>query len=155
MDLSQGLRDTVAMLQHKARGKSVGMALTIQDELPKVLAIGGDLNQIWTNLIENALDAVPASGRVDVSASAERGGVIVRVVDDGPGIPDEIREKIFDAFFTTKEAGKGTGLGLEITRRLVLANGGDIEFDSLPGHTEFRVMLKRAPAVPPAATAQS
>ncbi|MEQ1756935.1 MAG: ATP-binding protein [Vicinamibacterales bacterium] len=145
LDLAQGLRDSVSILQHKARARSVTLNLTLQPGLPRVLAIGSDLNQAWSNLVDNALDAAPSPGHVDVSATAERGGVIVRVVDDGPGIPDNIREKIFDAFFTTKGPGKGTGLGLEMTRRLVFRNGGDIEVDSAPGRTEFRVLLKKAP----------
>jgi signal transduction histidine kinase len=150
MDLSQGLRDTVSLLQHKARARSVTLTVDIQEDLPRVLAIGGDLNQVWTNLIDNALDAAPASGHVEVSARAELGGVLVAIVDDGPGIPDNVREHIFDAFFTTKGPGKGTGLGLEISRRLVLRNNGDIDVNSVPGHTAFRVLLKpaKAPASP-------
>jgi len=153
MDVSQGLRDSVSLLQHKARDRSVTLGLSIQEALPRVRAIGGDLNQVWTNLVDNALDAAPPSGHVDVTATAEPNGVVVRIVDDGGGIPEDIRERIFDAFFTTKGVGKGTGLGLEITRRLVLRNNGDIEVDSEPGRTEFRVLLQRAPdTVPQAAS---
>ncbi len=142
MDIAQGLHDSVALLQHKARSRSVTLALSLPPSMPRVKAIGSDLNQVWTNLVDNALDA--ASSHVHVTASAARGGVLVSVVDDGPGIPAEIRERIFDAFFTTKGVGKGTGLGLETARRLVLRNSGDIEVDSRPGHTEFRVLLPAA-----------
>jgi signal transduction histidine kinase len=152
MDVAQGLRDSVAMLQHKAREKSVTLGVAIDDRLPPALAIGSDLNQVWTNLIDNALDAAPPAGSVTVSAKAEQGGVVVRVVDNGPGIPRDIRERIFDAFFTTKGVGKGTGLGLEVTRRLVLRNNGDIEVDSEPGHTEFRVLLRVARGQTPGPT---
>jgi len=152
MDVAQGLRDSVSMLQHKARNKSVALGVTIEDRLPAALAIGSDLNQIWTNLIDNALDAAPAAGSVQVSAKSEQGGVVVRVVDNGPGIPRDIRERIFDPFFTTKGVGKGTGLGLEVTRRLVLRNNADIEVDSEPGRTEFRVLLRVAPSQTPRPT---
>jgi Signal transduction histidine kinase regulating C4-dicarboxylate transport system len=99
------------------------------------------LNQIWGNLIDNALDAVGDKGCVDITAKKERGQVVVRVVDNGAGIPPAVRERIFDPFFTTKPMGQGTGLGLDIVRRLVLHNGGMIEVDSMAGRTEFRVTL--------------
>jgi signal transduction histidine kinase len=145
VDLSQGLRDSVALLLHKARKKSIGVAISVGDDIPRVKAIGSDLNQIWTNLIDNAIDAAPESGHVDISARREANFVVVSVVDDGHGIPAEIRDRIFDAFFTTKPVGQGTGLGLEITRRLVRRNQGDIDFVSEPGRTEFRVSLPVAP----------
>ena len=100
------------------------------------------MNQVWSNLIDNALDAAPASsGRVQVTAKAGQGTVIVRVIDNGPGIPDEIRGRIFDPFFTTKPVGQGTGLGLEIVQKLVVHNGGEVAVDSKPGRTEFRVTV--------------
>ena len=145
MDLSQGLRDSVALLLHKARRKSVGVTIDVGDDLPRVRAIGSDLNQVWTNLIDNAIDAVPESGHVEISARRELNFVVVSVTDDGPGIPADIRDRIFDAFFTTKPVGQGTGLGLEIARRLVHRNQGDIDVASQPGRTEFRVSLPVAP----------
>jgi signal transduction histidine kinase len=141
VDLSIGLRDSVALLLHKARKKSVGVNITLESGLPPVRAIGGDLGQIWTNLLDNAIDAVPDSGQVTISAGRHRDFVIVRVVDNGSGIPPEINEKIFDPFYTTKPPGQGTGQGLDIVRRLVRRNNGDIEFESGPGRTEFRVTL--------------
>jgi signal transduction histidine kinase len=99
------------------------------------------LNQVWQNLIDNALDAVPESGHVTVTASRGDQSVIVQVVDDGPGIPPEVRDRIFDPFFTTKAIGEGTGLGLDIVQRLVRRHGGEIEVQSQPGRTEFRVTL--------------
>jgi signal transduction histidine kinase len=110
-------------------------------DLPRVRGFVGELNQIWANLIDNALDAVAAGGRVDVRASRERSQVIVQIVDDGPGIPAAIRERIFDPFFTTKSVGAGTGLGLDIVRRLIRHNDAEISVDSRPGRTEFRVAL--------------
>ena len=144
MDLTPSLGDTVAVLKAKARSKSVEVIVSVQPALPRVLGFAGELNQIWANLIDNALDAVPANGRVEVTANRERQRVVVRVVDDGPGIPAEIRERLFEPFFTTKPVGKGTGLGLDIVRRLVSHNDGEIEFETAPGRTEFRVSLPLA-----------
>jgi signal transduction histidine kinase len=141
IDLSQGLRDSVALMLHKARRKSIGVTISIDESLPHVCAIGGDLNQIWTNLIDNAIDAAPEAGHVEISARREPKFVVVRVVDDGPGIPPDFRERIFDPFFTTKPVGQGTGLGLETARRLTHRNEGDIDVVSQPGRTEFRVSL--------------
>ncbi|MET0168129.1 MAG: ATP-binding protein [Vicinamibacterales bacterium] len=141
MDLSQGLRDSAALLLHKARKKSVGVTINLDERLPQIRAIGSDLNQVWTNLIDNAIDAAPEAGHVEISARRELKFVVVRVVDDGPGIPPDIREQIFDPFFTTKPVGQGTGIGLEIARRYVHRNEGDIDVVSQPGRTEFRVSL--------------
>ncbi len=141
IDLSQGLRDSVALMLHKARKKSIGVTINVEERLPHVLAIGSDLNQVWTNLIDNAIDAAPEAGHVEISARRELKFVVVRVVDDGPGIPADIRERIFDPFFTTKPVGQGTGIGLEIARRYVHRNEGDIDVVSQPGRTEFRVSL--------------
>jgi signal transduction histidine kinase len=141
VDLGLGLRDTVAVLGSKAREKSVAVAIDLEAGLPKVRGFAGELNQIWGNLIENALDAAPQSGGVQVAASREEERVVVRIIDNGPGIPAQIRERIFDPFFTTKPQGQGVGLGLDIARRLVRHNDGVIEFESKPGRTEFRVAL--------------
>lgn len=139
VDVRQGLADTLAVLNAKARGKSVSVSLDAPADLPRIPGFGGELNQVWANLVDNALDA--ARGRVDVSASVQYQSVVVRVVDDGPGLPAEIRERIFDPFFTTKPVGQGTGLGLDIARRIVRKHKGEIEADSRPGRTEFRVTL--------------
>jgi signal transduction histidine kinase len=141
VDVSQGLGNTVAVLKSKARGKSVAVSVRVEPDLPRVRGYAGELNQIWGNLIDNALDAVPESGRVEVVAGRESGKVVVRIADNGPGIPAEIRERIFDPFFTTKPAGLGTGLGLDIVRRLVQHNEGEISVESQPGRTQFQVTL--------------
>ena len=144
VNLTKGLSDTIAVMAAKARGKSVSVKIDVPGDLPPVRGFGGELNQIWANLVDNALDAVGDGGRVTVSARVDAGKVIVRVIDDGPGIPTDVRNRIFDPFFTTKEVGKGTGLGLDIVRRLVDRNDGLIEVDSAPGRTEFRVTLPAA-----------
>jgi signal transduction histidine kinase len=148
VDLRPSLGDTVSVLNSKAREKSVAVTLEVDAELPKVRGFAGELNQIWGNLIDNALDAVANGGQVNVSALRDDHKVVVRILDDGPGIPGEIRDRIFDPFFTTKPQGQGTGLGLDIVRRLVRHNDGAIEFESRPGRTEFRVMLPIAESRP-------
>jgi signal transduction histidine kinase len=139
VDVGQGLSDTLAVLNAKARGKQVGVSLEVEADLPRIQGFGGELNQVWANLVDNALDA--ASGHVTVAAGRRGQSVVVRVVDDGPGLPAEIRERIFDPFFTTKPVGQGTGLGLDIARRIVQKHQGQIEVDSRPGHTQFSVTL--------------
>ncbi len=141
VDLGLSLANTVTVLRAKARQKSATVAIELEAGLPRVRGFAGELNQIWGNLIDNALDAVEEGGHVEVKASREGERVVVRIVDDGPGIPAAIRERIFDPFFSTKPMGQGTGLGLDIVRRLVRHNDGVIEVDSKPGRTEFRVAL--------------
>jgi len=141
VDVGKGLIDTLAVMGAKARGKSVSMTVDVPDNLPRVRGFGGELNQVWGNLVDNALDAVAEGGRVAVTARVESGKVVVRVTDNGSGIPAEVKSRIFDPFFTTKPVGKGTGLGLDIVRRLVDRNNGLIEVDSEPGRTEFWVTL--------------
>jgi signal transduction histidine kinase len=141
VDLGSSLGDTVAVLQSKARAKSVDVSVEVQCDVPRVLGFAGELNQIWGNLIDNALDAVAPHGRVAVLASREDQRVVVRIIDDGPGIPAQNLARIFDPFFTTKPMGQGTGLGLDIVRRLVRHNDGSIDVESKPGRTEFRVAV--------------
>jgi signal transduction histidine kinase len=141
VDLTRSLSDTVAVLNAKAKSKAASVRVLIDPDVPRVRGFGGELNQIWANLIDNALDAIADGGGVDVTARRDRDRVIVQVIDNGPGIPDDIRERLFDPFFTTKPIGKGTGLGLDIVRRLVAHNDGVIELETVPGRTEFRVTL--------------
>jgi signal transduction histidine kinase len=139
--VGDGLRNTLAVLRSKAQSKSLAVDIRVDDDLPEVDGFGGELNQVWMNLIDNAIDASPESGHVEVTATREGDEVIIHVVDNGPGIPQEVRDRIFDPFFTTKPVGQGTGLGLDISRRLVQRHNGQIELTSQPGRTEFRVLL--------------
>ena len=141
VDLAQGLGNTVTILRAKAKAKSASVSVDVEPNLPRVRGFVGELNQVWANLIDNALDAISQAGHVQIAARREAVGVVVRVIDDGPGIPADIRERIFDPFFTTKPVGLGTGLGLDIVRRLVKHNEGLIEVASQPGRTEFCVTL--------------
>ncbi len=141
VDIRRGIADTFTMLGAKTRRKSVEVLVELDEDLPRAFAIGAELNQVWMNLIDNALDAVPERGHVSVSATRELDHVVVRIIDDGPGIPAEIQGRIFDPFFTTKGVGQGTGLGLDIVRRLLVRHNGEIAVESAPGRTEFQVRL--------------
>jgi signal transduction histidine kinase len=144
VEISKGIEDTVVILGDKARGKSVAVTLDVPPGLPRVRGVAAEINQIWMNLIDNAIDAAPSNGHVNVTATQEGAQVVVRVVDDGPGIPEDILGNIFDPFFTTKSVGEGTGLGLEIVRRMVQWHNGEIDVDSRAGRTEFCVKLPLA-----------
>lgn len=141
VDMGPSLRDTVAVLQSKAREKQIEVSVELPSDLPPVLGYAGELNQVWGNLIDNALDAVDRDGFVKVSASREEQRVVVRIVDNGSGISAKDLARIFDPFFTTKPIGHGTGLGLDIVLRLVRHNDGAINVESREGRTEFRVSL--------------
>jgi signal transduction histidine kinase len=141
VDIARGLTDTVAMLESKLRSKSLRVRIETAEDLPTVFAFGSELNQVWEKLIDNAIDAAPMGGNVTLTAARRGDFVVVRVMDDGAGIPGEHHARIFDPFFTTKPVGLGTGLGLDIARRFVDRNNGDLDFTSQPGHTVFRVRL--------------
>ena len=117
------------------------MRLEVEPDLPPVRGTGGELNQVWMNLIDNALDAIDEEGRVEIDVRTELDRVVVRVIDDGPGISEEVLPRLFDPFFTTKPPGEGTGLGLDTAHKLVSRHRGEIEVESRPGRTEFRVRL--------------
>lgn len=145
--IGRGLSDTVTVLRSKAKFTSVAVELQVAANLPAVDGYGGELNQVWANLLDNAIDAAPG-GHVRVKADAEGGKVVVRVIDDGSGIPPDIVTRIFDPFFTTKEIGQGTGLGLDIARRIVQRHHGEIDMSTGPGGTEFRVTLPASASTP-------
>jgi signal transduction histidine kinase len=138
-DVREGLESTLTMLGHKLKGVSVERDYA--DALPKIWASAGELNQVWTNLLDNAAEAVDGRGRIVVGAYGDGDLVVVEIADDGPGIPREIQSRIFEPFFTTKQIGNGTGLGLDIVRRIVVAHSGEVAFDSGPGETRFVVRL--------------
>jgi signal transduction histidine kinase len=141
VDVRVGLEDTLSLLGHKLREKRIAIARDFEGDLPLIEASGPELNQVWTNLIDNAVDALPAGGRLELAARRIGNRLCVEIADDGPGIPAETQSRIFDPFFTTKPVGEGTGLGLDIARRLVLRHHGEIRLRSEPGDTRFQVML--------------
>jgi signal transduction histidine kinase len=144
VDIAAGLSNTVTVLKAKARAKSATVVVDAEPGLPRARGFAGELNQIWANLIDNALDAIPEGGRVEATARREGNKMVVRVTDNGAGIPPQVRERMFDPFFTTKPIGQGTGLGLDIVRRLVRHNDGEISVESEPGRTEFTVAIPLA-----------
>jgi signal transduction histidine kinase len=141
VDIRRGIADTVTMLSAKVRARSANVSLEFPEDLCRVHAVAPELNQVWMNLIDNALDAIPDGGHVRVSAARELDAVVVRITDDGAGIPPEIQARIFEPFYTTKGVGKGTGLGLDTVRRLLQRQEGGISVESEPGRTEFQVRL--------------
>ena len=148
--LQESLADTLTLIGSKARGRSIVLTLNVEDGLPPVRGVVGELNEVWLNLVDNAIDAAPDRGHVSVTARGERGDVVVSVVDDGAGISEIDQGRIFEPFFTTKPVGRGTGLGLDVVQRVVRSHGGVIEVSSRPGRTEFRVSLPAATPTPDA-----
>ena len=144
VDVHEGLENTLTILAHKFKKYGIAVTRDYDRSLPRIQAAGGELNQVWTNLLVNAIQAVGEGGKVTVSTSREArdGRVCVVVADDGPGIPDEVQARIFEPFFTTKPVGEGTGLGLDVVWRIVVTNHhGEIRVHSRPGDTRFEVLL--------------
>ena len=140
-DIRIGIKNTFQMMIYKIKKGNITVVKEFDETLPPVKAMIGELNQVWTNLIDNALDAMEANGKGTLTIKTERDKEFVQVsiIDDGPGIPEEIRSRIFEPFFTTKEMGKGTGLGLEVVQRIVKQHNGEIKVTSEPGRTAFIV----------------
>jgi signal transduction histidine kinase len=133
---------TLTILAHKIRKKGVAVTREYAPDLPRIQAFAGELNQVWTNLLDNALDAVAVGGRIEVRTGRENSHVRVDIRDDGPGIPSDLLGRIWEPFFTTKPMGEGTGLGLDVVHRIVVRrHGGEIAVTSVPGETCFTVRL--------------
>jgi signal transduction histidine kinase len=142
LDLHEGVETTLAVLGHRLKHTNIEVVRHYDKQLPKVSVRGSELNQVWTNLLDNAIDALGESGKITISTTREAGGVRVDIADDGSGIAAEIRERVFDSFFTTKEVGRGTGLGLATAHRIVVdRHNGTLRFDSGPEGTVFHVWL--------------
>jgi signal transduction histidine kinase len=142
VDVREGLESTLVMLGHKIRQCGVTVAREYAEDLPRVDGYAGELNQVWTNLVDNALDAMPDGGTLTVSVCVRGETLLVEVRDTGSGMAPEVAARAYDTFFTTKEVGRGTGLGLDIARRVVVdRHGGDIEIDSSAAGTTMRVSL--------------
>jgi signal transduction histidine kinase len=144
IDLHEGLESTLKMLSYKLRKANVDVVREYDRTLPRVCAYGSELNQVWTNLIDNAIDAMKDKGQgtLTLRTGRHREEAIVEIIDDGPGIPEPVQTRIFEPFFTTKGVGEGSGLGLDIARRIVKTrHKGEIRFESKPGETSFEVRL--------------
>lgn len=144
VDLHDGIEDTLTILRHKLK-QGIKVVRDYDRTLPKVMVYGSELNQVWTNLIDNAADALGGQGTITIRTRRNGEFAVIEVCDDGPGVPPEIQPRIFDPFFTTKPLGQGTGLGLDITYRTVVnRHRGHIRLTSRPGDTRFDVMLPLA-----------
>jgi signal transduction histidine kinase len=140
IDIHEGIESTLTMLGHKLKNATVVRAF--DRSAPRIMAYGSELNQVWTNLIDNAIHAVNGTGKICIGTSLEDNQLVVEIVDNGPGIPPEVQSHLFEPFYTTKPIGSGTGLGLIISNRIVAdRHGGEIEFESKPGETRFKVRL--------------
>jgi signal transduction histidine kinase len=141
VNLHEGLDNTLVMLRSKLK-QGVVVQRDYDPSLPAIQAFGSELNQVWTNLIDNAIDAMNAQGSITVRTRHDGQWAIVEIEDNGPGIPEAIQTKLFDPFFTTKPPGKGTGLGLNISYNIVVQkHQGRIDVFSVPGKTRFEVRL--------------
>lgn len=141
LDIHTGLFSTLVMLKHKFSQRNIRLVKEVDRSLPQIEAMGGELNQVWTNLIVNALEAMEEGGQLTVRTFLRRECVCVEIEDNGPGIPEELKSRIYEPFFTTKDVGGGTGMGLDIVKRIIDRHHGDLELESQPGCTVFRVCL--------------
>jgi signal transduction histidine kinase len=142
IDVRDGLKSTLVMLSHKIKERGINVVKDFDHSLPTVPAHPAELNQVWTNLIDNAIYAMAEGGTLTVRTVREDGWVLVEICDTGAGIPVEMQQKIFEPFFTTKPVGEGTGLGLDISYRVIAQrHGGDLRVVSHPGDTRFQVRL--------------
>jgi signal transduction histidine kinase len=140
IDIHEGLESTLTILGHKL--KNVTVIRAFDRSIPRIMAYGSELNQVWTNLIDNAIAATNGTGTICIGTFVDDNELLVEIVDNGPGIPPEVQARMFEPFFTTKAVGVGTGLGLIISNRIVAdRHGGEIEFESRPGETRFKVRL--------------
>jgi signal transduction histidine kinase len=142
VDLHEGLETTLKVLGHKLKHTSIKIVRDYDRDIPKLTVRASELNQVWTNLLDNAIDALGDEGTITIATRQDGQCAFVDVGDDGPGIPPEIRERIFDSFYTTKDVGQGTGLGLATARQIVVdGHDGSLTVDSDPGRTTFHVSL--------------
>jgi signal transduction histidine kinase len=154
VDVHAGLEDTLVILSHQLKYGTIGINVKRSyGKLPPITAYVGELNQVWTNLIHNSVQAMGGRGELLIETSVEDGDIQVAIQDSGPGIPDEMVSRIFEPFFTTKSKGEGTGLGLSISARIVEKHGGTIRVSSRPGRTRFEVRLPVDGPAPPATRA--
>jgi len=140
VDIHQGLESTMLMLRHRLK-QGITVKLDFDRTLPKICVRGSELNQVWTNLIDNAVDAMEGKGELRIRTARELDRMLIEIGDNGPGIPPEVQRHIFEPFYTTKGVGKGTGLGLDTAVRIVREDRGEITVESVPGDTRFQIRL--------------
>ena len=143
VDVHQGLENTLVIMEHKLK-QCVTVKREYSPDLPRIDAYASELNQVWTNIIDNAIDAMNGKGEITLRTYEEDNHIVVEIIDNGPGIPEEIRTRIFEPFFTTKPPGQGTGLGLHVTHDIVVnRHHGLLLVESKPGGTKFKVILPK------------
>jgi signal transduction histidine kinase len=142
VDLHEGLETTLAVLGHKLKHTAIEVVRRYDRDLPRATVRGPELNQVWTNLLDNAIQALGERGTITLTTARDGDCAVIEIADDGPGIPPEAADRVFDPFFTTKGVGEGTGLGLDTARRIVVdRHDGSLSVESEPGRTVFRVRL--------------
>ena len=141
VNILPGIKNTLTLLNHKIKKKNIHVEFDSEKAVPKINALEGELNQVWSNLIDNAIDAMDENGELKIRISYDTRFICIEIEDNGRGIPPEIKSKIFDPFFTTKQIGEGTGLGLDVVNRIVKSHDGFIDVKSEPGKTIFNIKL--------------
>ncbi|MEL6653529.1 MAG: ATP-binding protein, partial [Bacteroidota bacterium] len=143
VDIHEGMRITANILKHKFKANRVNLVESFGADVPKIPGYPGELNQVWTNIIDNALDALEGREDNEIKITSCRLGstVVVSIIDNGPGIPEDAKGSIFDPFYTTKELGKGTGMGLDVVHKILLHHRASVEVISEPGRTEFKMVF--------------
>lgn len=141
VDVHKGLENTLTIMDYKLKKSGVEVVKSFDTEMPQIKAVPGELNQVWTNIIDNAIDAMEGKrdGKLEIVTEHDPRNVHITIRDNGPGIPEDMQSRIFDPFFTTKEMGKGTGLGLDVVKRIVSQHQGTIKLKSVPGNTAFLI----------------
>ena len=142
-DIREGIRNTFTILGHKIKKQQIDLKENFPEDMPQVKVFVSELNQVWTNLMDNAIDAMPHGGTLEIAADFDKDYLRVHIIDSGTGIPEEVIGSIFDPFFTTKEMGKGTGMGLDVVQRIVSQHQAVIQVKSQPGETKFTVCFMR------------
>jgi signal transduction histidine kinase len=140
-DIHKDIEDTLILLGYKIREKNIRVKKNFCEDMPEVEVYIGELNQVWTNIIDNAIYAVPQNGEIVIETACNKEDMTIRITDNGTGIPKEILSRIFDPFFTTKKVGEGTGIGLDIVQNVINRHNGEIKVKSIPGKTEFIINL--------------
>jgi signal transduction histidine kinase len=145
-NIHNDIENTLTLLGYKLREKNIAVKKVFCENLPDVPAYVGELNQVWTNIIDNAIYALEKNGELTIETSCDGTNVNVKIIDNGKGIPPEIVSRIFDPFFTTKKVGEGTGIGLDLVNRIIKHHKGEIKVGSEPGRTEFAICIPLAEA---------
>ena len=139
--VNKDIENTLTLLGYKLREKNITVKKIYSDDLPDIPAYVGELNQVWTNIIDNAIFALDKNGELTIETSLDNKNLKVSIIDNGTGIPKDILSRIFDPFFTTKKVGQGTGIGLDLVQRIIKHHNGEIKVNSVPGRTEFTICI--------------